>query len=352
VGSDEFAIMLICNADTAGAESRSVTDEVLRRLRTPVRLGDAVIAVEASAGVAIGPCVDPSVSLLSVAQEQLAKAKASIARVESYDARAAVPERQSLAVIAELRHAIEHGDLRLYYQPKMALATGSIVGFEALVRWHHPRRGLLTPDAFVPLAERTGLVRPLATFVVREAARQLAQWRGQGLEVSVSVNLAASNLTDPDLPATIVAALREHGCPPEEMTLEITEGTVMAESERAEAVVRELSEAGLRLSIDDFGTANSSLARLRALPLTEIKLDKAFVMRMATSWEDATIVRSSINLAHDLGLQVVAEGVEDEAVATELRRLGCDVAQGYWLSKPMPAADLGDWLQATESSIA
>jgi diguanylate cyclase (GGDEF)-like protein/PAS domain S-box-containing protein len=352
IGSDEFALLVVSNADVAETEARGLTAEILDHLTTPIRLGEAVVAVEATAGVAIGPCRHRETSLLSVAQRALSEAKASVGRVEVHDVRVGPPEHPSLAVVAELRHAIEHGDLRLCYQPKVVLATGRVCGFEALVRWQHPKRGLLSPDAFVPLAERTGLVRPLASFVVREAVRQLASWRAQGLDVSVSVNLAASNLTDPGLTDTVIDALREHGCPPERVTLEITESTVMIESDRAASVVRQLSEAGVQISIDDFGTANSSLARLRALPLAEIKLDKTFVKDLDTSWEDSTIVRSSINLAHDLGLEVVAEGVESDEVAEELRRMGCDMAQGYWLSRPLTAADSTDWLLTVEARTA
>lgn len=348
VGSDEFSVLFSSNWESAEVEARSLVDAALSLLNTPLHIGEAMLAVEASAGIAIGPATGSSTPMMAAVQEALIRAKKSVARVEVNDLRSAPLRKPSLAVIGELRHAIERGDLRLHYQPKMALQTGQVVGFEALVRWQHPQRGLVSPDEFVPLAEQTGLVRPLAAFVVEQAAHQLAYWREMGFDLFLSVNLAAANLTDPDLPDVVVSALHDHECPADRLTLEITESTVMAETERVNAVVRQLSDAGLELSIDDFGTANSSLARLRALPLSEIKLDKSFVSGVDRQWEDAIIVRSSINLAHDLGLRVVAEGVESAAVADVLRGWGCELAQGYWFSRPMDAFVATRWLMSKE----
>jgi diguanylate cyclase (GGDEF)-like protein/PAS domain S-box-containing protein len=348
VGSDEFSVLFSSAWESAEVEARSLVDAALSLLSTPFHIGEAMLAVEASAGIAIGPATGSSTPMLAAVQEALARAKKSVARVEVNDLRSAPLRKPSLAVVGELRHAIERGDLRLHYQPKMALNTGQVVGFEALVRWQHPHRGLVSPDEFVPLAEQTGLVRPLAAFVVEQAAHQLAYWREMGFDLFLSVNLAAANLTDPDLPDVVVSALRDHACPPDRVTLEITESTVMVETERVNTVVQQLSDAGFELSIDDFGTANSSLARLRALPLSEIKLDKAFVCELDRRWEDATIVRSSINLAHDLGLRVVAEGVESAAVADMLRGWGCELAQGFWFSRPMDAFDATRWLMSKD----
>ncbi|MHB8329175.1 MAG: putative bifunctional diguanylate cyclase/phosphodiesterase, partial [Acidimicrobiales bacterium] len=277
IGSDEFALVLHLHGQDAVAQLGTMADEVLVHLNRPLMLGSAVISVEASIGGIIGrSSASGERELLPAAQTALQRAKGSLGRVQIEDLRTASAPQQRLAVVAELRHAIDHGDLLLHFQPKLALASGRVVGMEALVRWQHPRRGLLFPDSFIPLAGRTGLIRPLTSFVLGEAVRRLKAWRAAGYELSMAVNLAAANLTDLELPTEISALLTMSGLPPSALVLEITEGAVMTDSERTDAVVQELSGAGIELSIDDFGTAHSSLARLRTLPITELKLDKAF----------------------------------------------------------------------------
>jgi len=351
IGSDEFAVLLadVQEPEAATAEAAA---RILKRLAEPIDIEGLSISVEASVGAAIGPGpAHEGAQLVQRAETALGRAKHSLLRSSIDDLRHDRSDNQRLAVVAELRQAIDHGRLRLYYQPKADLRSGRVVGVEALVRWDHPQRGLVAPDDFVPLAERTGLIRPLTSFVLQEAISQLSAWRDAGRQLVMSVNLGAANLTDPDLPGEISKLLFKHGVPARALALEITEGHVMSDVTRTIEVVSELSRLGVELSVDDFGTGYSSLSKLRALPLAEIKLDKTFVLNMTRERDDATIVRSSIELAHNLGLRVVAEGIETRQVADELQRLGCDVGQGYWLSRPQPAQMMTAWLEGAGSVV-
>ncbi len=260
------------------------------------------------------------------------------------------PERDAhsaerLLLVGELRRAIEGGDLRLHYQPKIDLETGRVAGVEALVRWQHRQRGFVAPDEFVPLAERTGLIRPLTMHVLTEATSQCRAWRDAGMELSVAVNLSTHNLVDRHLPEDIEHLLSRFDLPASALELEITESAIMADPARALQVLERLSGMGLGLAIDDFGTGYSSLGYLKRLPVDEIKIDKSFVMNMAVDPADAAIVRSTIELAHNLELTVVAEGVEDGSAREQLRLLGCNTAQGYHFSRPLPAPELARWVQ-------
>jgi diguanylate cyclase (GGDEF)-like protein/PAS domain S-box-containing protein len=350
IGSDDFAVLLAGldgGVDQAVAAVAAMAERVQARLAEPIVLEGLSIGTEASVGAAVVERRAEAVAqLVPRAEGALARAKRSLLRCE-IDAGADEAGRpsQRLAVVAELRQAIDHGRLRLHYQPKADLASGRVVGVEALVRWEHPERGLVPPDHFVPLAERTGLIRPLTTFVLQEAISQLSAWRDAGLPLSLSLNLGAANLTDPDLANEVSRLLFRHGVPPRALALEITEGAVMGDAAGSDEVVRQLSHLGVELCIDDFGTGYSSLGKLRSLPLAEIKLDKSFISQLNASKDDAIIVRSSIELGHNLGLRVVAEGIEDEEVAAALRALGCDQGQGYWLSPPLSPAEMTRWLR-------
>jgi diguanylate cyclase (GGDEF)-like protein/PAS domain S-box-containing protein len=345
-GSDEFAVLL-GHFDEEEGTLGAVAERILDRLAEPMDIGGATISIEATVGIARGPHPDEDATqLIQRASSALGRSKQSLLRYEIDDRPLGPVNRQRLAVIAGLRQAIDHGQLRLHYQPKADLDTGRIVGVEALVRWKHPERGLIPPDEFVPLAERTGLIRPLTSFVLDTAIGQLSHWMRSGVTCGLSVNLGAANLTDPDLPGEIAELLRRNRVPARALTLEITEVAAMTDPTSTDRVVAELGEIGVELSIDDFGTGHSSLAKLRSLPITEIKLDKAFITQMLEQNSDATIVRSSIELAHNLGLRVVAEGIETEEVAAELRFLGCEIGQGYWLSRPQDPAVMGTWLRA------
>ncbi len=250
-----------------------------------------------------------------------------------------------LALTHQLRHAIEQDELRLYFQPVVSFATGRLTHVEALVRWQHPEHGMLPPDQFVPLAEQIGLINALSAWVIDAALRQCAVWRQANQPVSVSINLSARNLHDPQLPQAIVRLLEKHGVPPEQLTIELTESMIMGEPARALETLSQLNQMGVGLSIDDYGTGYSSLAYLKRLPMHELKIDKSFVLDMVADENDAVIVRSTIDLGHNLGLQVVAEGVENREIWERLATLGCDQAQGYYLARPMPAEDLAGWMQ-------
>jgi EAL domain-containing protein (putative c-di-GMP-specific phosphodiesterase class I) len=247
-------------------------------------------------------------------------------------------------MLGDLKRALEHDELELHYQPKASLRSGRVDGVEALVRWRHPERGLVPPMEFIPVAEQTGLIKPLTAWVVDSALRQCRAWQDAGIALSVAVNVSVRNLLDVQLPDSIAELLRKHGLPPQRLELEITESTIVADPVRALDVLTRLHDMGLMLSVDDFGTGYSSLSYLKDLPVRELKIDRKFVNNMADDGDDAFIVRSTIDLGRNLGLQVVAEGVETADVWDHLQRLGCDVAQGYYLSRPLPAADLTKWI--------
>jgi EAL domain-containing protein (putative c-di-GMP-specific phosphodiesterase class I) len=253
-------------------------------------------------------------------------------------------DRDRLKTIEQLRTALTAGQLTCHYQPKCELRTGAVVGVEALVRWQHPDRGLLYPDAFLPLAEQAGLMGSLAGAVLDTAVAQGAAWRDSGLSLPVAVNLSATNLLDASLPGRVADLLRAYRYDPAMLVLEITEDVLMTDPQRAHDVLVRLRALGVGIAIDDYGTGYSSLKYLRTLPVTELKLDRAFVHGLARDPRDEAIVRTTVDLAHSLGIAMVAEGVETAEDWACLARLGCDVAQGYYLSRPIPAAELARWV--------
>jgi EAL domain-containing protein (putative c-di-GMP-specific phosphodiesterase class I) len=252
--------------------------------------------------------------------------------------------RDRLAILSDLRTAIDVDQLVLHYQPKLHCASGELAGVEALVRWQHPQRGLLPPDQFIPLAEQHGLIALLGRRVLADALRQVACWRTLGLVVPVAVNLSMRELLDPELPGEIERLLADWGVEPNLLRVEITETSLMSDPNRARANMQRLCDLGVRLSVDDFGTGYSSLRYLQQLPVDELKIDRSFIKHMVTRDSDFTIVRSTIDLAHGLGLQVVAEGVEDQRTWRQLAEVNCDQAQGYHLGRPVPAEAFTDWL--------
>jgi EAL domain-containing protein (putative c-di-GMP-specific phosphodiesterase class I) len=259
------------------------------------------------------------------------------------------PER--LALVGDLRAAIAAGALELHYQPQVAVGSARVRGVEALVRWPHPEKGLIPPDRFITLAEQTGLIAPLTTWVLGEAVRQCRAWQDAGLLISVSVNLSMWDLFDLALPDRVDQLLRRHEVPASRLRLELTEGTLMADPERTVAVLDRLHALGVGLAVDDFGSGYSSLAYLKRLPVDELKIDKGFVRHLATDTADAAIVASTVGLGHALGLRVVAEGIEDEAAWDQLAAMGCDVAQGYYLARPLPAERLTRWLEESSWTL-
>ena len=350
LGGDEFAVLL-CNVP-----HRGVVAEVATRLHSalerPFDLRGVAINLEASVGVALCPLHGDDVStLLRRADVAMYEAKRSGARIETYDFERDPYSPERLSLLAELRRALDEDELVLHYQPKISLASGRVIGVEALVRWEHPTRGLLPPVEFIPLAERTGMVADLTRWVLDAAVRECAGWRAAGVDLPVAVNLAAGNIVDAGLPDAARATLERYGVPGNRLECEISEHTVMSDPRRAGEVLHRLRDLGIRLSLDDFGQGQSSLSYLKRLPLDEVKIDRSFVLGMANDDDDAAIVRSTIDLARHLRLEVVAEGVETEEVADGLRELRCDIAQGYHFSRPLPVDALREWLVHHEDAI-
>lgn len=343
-GGDEFALFL---PDVAGVgAATNVAARIGAVLEEPFTVEGLRLEIEASIGVALFPDHGSDVdALLQKADVAMYMAKESRTGWELYS-----PERDQhsvrrLALLGDLRTAITRSELVLQYQPKADLEDGRVVGVEALVRWAHPELGMVPPGDFVPLAERSGLIGPLTMYVLEEAMTQSRRWEAEGIRLRVAVNLSARNLHDPSLPSGIGELLERTGMSAEWLDLEITESTIMTDSQRALGVLTKLSEMGLRIAIDDFGTGYSSLAYLSRFPVSELKIDRALIVNIERSEHDAVIVRSTADLARALGLTVVAEGVETAQVWAALQRLGCDLAQGYYVSPPVPADTLTSWLK-------
>jgi diguanylate cyclase (GGDEF)-like protein len=342
LGGDEFAVLL---PTATLADAHQIAARLLELLEEPFSLGGLQLEIDASIGIALSPEHGTDAdTLLRRADVAMYIAKRNGSGHALYSAEQDQHSPMRLALVGELRRAIDQNELSLYFQPKVSLKHSKVLCAEALVRWEHPRHGMLGPDEFVPIAEQTGLIRPLARSVLEAAVRQCNRWRQEGLDLAVAVNLSMRNLHDAEIVDTIRQLLSRWGIPPARLVIEITESSLMADAARAMEVLSRLQEMGVGISIDDFGTGYSSLAYLKRLPVDELKIDKSFVANMARDESDAAIVRSTIGLAHDLGLTVVAEGIEDQATWDLLAELGCDVGQGYYVSRPMPAAALGVWL--------
>jgi diguanylate cyclase (GGDEF)-like protein len=343
LGGDEFGVLL---------PHASVPDHVLRAvdrmqaaIANPVTLQGLSLSLEASIGIALYPDDGKDVeTLLGCADGAMYHAKAEKSGWAFYDSSRVRQDTARLTLIGELRRALEQRELVLYYQPKAGLADGEVHAVEALLRWSHPVRGLVPPDDFIPMAQQTGLIKPLTLYVIDEALRQCRSWQEDGLRLAVAVNLFARNLVDADFPTLVAGLLERWNVEPGLLEFEITESAMLADPTRTKLILEQLSAMGIRLSIDDFGTGYSSLAYLKRLPVSEIKVDRSFVMNMDEDQDDATIVKSTIDLGRNLGLDVVAEGVESEQVWDRLKALGCTTAQGYYLSRPIPAPELRTWL--------
>ena len=350
LGGDEFAVLL---EDAGLDEATSVAKDLRARLAEPFTppagpsaLGSLALHSTVSIGIARFPDDGPDLSaLLRKADIAMYKAKISGAGHHVYNDIDNADGAARLRTVDELQAAITNGQFILHYQPKVDLATGGVHAVEALVRWEHPTRGLLYPEAFLDLVEVSGLMRAITRLVLEIALDQAATWQGQGKQLTIAVNLSASSLVDAALPEEVFAMLAARGVPPAALQLEITEDFLMADRERARKILTRLRNGGVQISIDDYGTGYSSLSYLRDLPVDELKLDQSFVIPMTGDGHAAALVASSIALAHSLGLRMVAEGVETEVAYTELTRLGCDQAQGFFISRPMPAIQLDHWLR-------
>jgi len=349
LGGDEFGILTPVMGDAA--QVLKLADRLHVALHEPCDVGALHLAVGGSVGIAICPThgEDPQL-LLQRADIAMSAAKAGHAGAEIYDATRDDHSRRRLAMVGRLREAIEEGGLSVFYQPKVALASGDVVGVEALARWDDAHHGKVTPDEFIPLAEHTGLIGPLTVAILRQVAAQWRTWASAGIDLEVAVNLSAHSLLDLDFPSRVSEILAEHDMPITQLRLELTEGSVMSDTHRTGSVLQALHDLGCGLSVDDYGTGYSSLSYLKQLPVDELKIDRSFVRDCATDDSDAAIVRSTIDLGRNLGLRVVAEGVEDRPTWEHLAELGCDVAQGYLLSRPLPADQLPAWLARQRSA--
>jgi len=336
LGGDEFAILLPDTQATEDAER--VAKAVLTALATPVIVDGLRLSVEGSVGIAHYPADSMNVDeLMAHADIALYQAKTARGSSRTYSKDHDDSSVSRLTLAAELRTALARDELVLHFQPQHSIADGRLVAAEALVRWHHPQRGLLPPSEFISLAEDSGLAHDFTMYVLSRAIREAASWRDLGTDLHVSVNLSARNLLDPALPSAVASTLQLHALPPSSLVLEITERTMMSELEVVERVLGELRQLGVQLSVDDFGTGYSSMTFLTRTAVNELKVDRNFVSRMTVSESDAAIVRATIELAHGLGVRVVAEGVEDAETLAALHGLRCDIAQGFHLDRPMAA---------------
>jgi len=342
LAGDEFVLMLE-NADEAAA--LRLAQDIQLDFQHPLRMDVHTVDVSAGIGIALHPQHgNDAVQLLERAELAMYVAKQRQCGSLVYTAELDTDSQESLSMLSELRHAIENDELRLYLQPKIDFASGAVVGAEALVRWQHPQRGLVPPMQFIPFAERTGFIRNLSAWVLGASARAWRAMADQGVHLRISVNLSTRDLLDQELPAKIGALIERERVEPAALCLEITESAIMDDPQRALVTLDLLSGMGFKLSIDDFGTGYSSLAYLKRLPVNELKIDKSFVLNMQSDLDDAKIVRSTIELAHNLGLTVVAEGVETAKAWKLLAALGCNEGQGYFMGKPMPYEQFVNWL--------
>jgi len=346
LGGDEFAVLLP-NSEQVEDAWRAA-ERLQHALSEPFRFESLSFEIGASIGIALFPRDgDEAGKLLQNADIAMYNAKKNQTGIGEYDAEQDHHSVRHLAIVGDLRRAIDEGELSLFYQPKVDLKQGTTIGAEALARWTHPEHGFVPPDEFIEVAEETGLIGPLTDWVVETALKQITQWNKQGVVLCLSINLSAKSLHDESLPDMLSNAVKAHQVPHWQLVLEITESAIMVDADRAMAVLERLNDLGFSLSIDDFGTGYSSLGYLSRMPVQELKIDRTFVMDMLDDRNNAVIVRSTIDLAHNLGLKVVAEGIETEAQAAELKALGCDVGQGYLIGKPINAEAFGDWLRET-----
>jgi diguanylate cyclase (GGDEF)-like protein len=348
LGGDEFAVVL---PSTDADHAKQTALKLLKALEDPFVVDDHNLHVGASLGIVFYPDHgEDAFTLLKRADVAMYVAKNNQSGMAIYNPEHDQHSIKNLVLVTELRQAIERENLILYYQPKIDFRTDSVRGVEALVRWNHPKHGYIEPDNFIPLAEYTGLIKPLTSWVLKTAISQYNNWIRDGVDekIVVSVNLSSISLLDPLFSEELEGLIKTSGIKPENIELEITESAVMTDPEQAMETVKQLRALGTKLSIDDFGTGYSSLAYLKRLPVNEIKIDKSFVMNMIADENDEMIVRSTIDLAHNLGLDVIAEGVDSGEVWSKLHELKCDGAQGYHICFPLPAKELIRWLKGRD----
>ncbi len=343
LGGDEFGIVLPDVPDR-GVVTR-IADRLIEELETPVTVEGLALDISGSIGIAVFPeMANDAESLMRRADVAMYAAKETNGGYELYDDELDRHNPQRLTLVGQVRPALEANEFAMYYQPKVRLADGRVAGAEALIRWEHPSLGMVMPDDFIPLVEKTVLLRPLTSYVMEHVLKQWRAWADEGIRIPVSINISTRSLLDQELPAEAAAHLSRWDVPPAFLRMELTESFLMADSGRSAAVLDGLSDVGIGLSVDDFGTGYSSLSYLKRLPIEEIKIDRSFVMQMHVDANDFMIVRATVDLGRNLGLRVVAEGVEDLPTFDRLAEFGCDEAQGYYIARPMPAAEFTRWL--------
>jgi diguanylate cyclase (GGDEF)-like protein/PAS domain S-box-containing protein len=351
IGGDEYAVLL--PAVGSELEAARLARKILTSFESPVEVAGSIFDVTPSIGIAIFPQHgNDAESLHRRADIAMYVAKESMSGYAIYSEKTDRHRTGHLAMAQELRQAIENDQLVLHYQPKAHLRSGLVTRVEALVRWRHPEKGLISPAHFVPLAERTGLIKPMTNKILDVALRQCREWRQLGTPMSVAVNLSTRTLQESFLVDLVLSLLEKWEVEPSYLKLEITESSILSDPDRVIDILESLRKRGVHFSLDDFGTGYSSLSYLSKLPVDEIKIDQSFVKEMVRNGSDAEIVSATINLAHNLGRQVVAEGIEDRETWDMLRDLGCDLGQGYYLSKPLPPDELSRWLSESKMGLA
>ncbi|MDH5435712.1 MAG: EAL domain-containing protein, partial [Gammaproteobacteria bacterium] len=350
LGGDEFAFaFFIANS----YQSMQLIDKILSVVDRPFSVEGFSLDAKGSIGAAIAPDDgETAMTLIRRADIAMYQAKESGGGFGIYDSEKDPHSLEHLTLMTDLRHVIENDQLELFYQPKIDMATEKVIGVEALCRWRHPEQGMISPDVFITMAEQIGMIKPITLWVLYVGINQCKQWHRAGIPLSIAINLSAVLLQDTQLPARIGDALRNENLPPEFLTLEITETAIMNDPARAMDILKQLSAMGVKLSLDDFGTGYTSLAYLKHIPVSEIKIDKSFVMDMLNDADDATIVLSIIQLAHSMNHKIVAEGVEDKEVWGALSALDCDIAQGFYMARPMPVGDLEKWLSESQWGLS
>ena len=344
LGGDEFSILL---NGTEAEEAKRIAANILQGLEEPIVIGDHSLDVRASIGVAGYPADgEDAETLMRHADSAMYAAKRGNLGFAPYEPVHDRFHKEQLSLLSELRRAIEHEELSLAFQPKIDVHTGEVAGVEALVRWQHPERGAVPPTHFIPFAEQTGFIKSITRWVIEAAVEQCGRWIALGMPLKLAVNISAQDLLDPRMPDAILAVLERHRVPTRLFGLEVTESGVMQDPATAIGVLKRLRALGIDIAIDDFGTGYSSLAYVKQLEVTELKIDRSFVRNIVQDPKDRAIVLSTIELAHNLELTVVAEGVEDEASVDVLRKLGCDLIQGFVYSKPLAEREFGDWFAA------
>jgi diguanylate cyclase (GGDEF)-like protein len=342
IGDDEFALLM---PTMNIGHTRLAASKIQSIMEPPFLLDGQQVTVKASIGIALSPQHGTDADrLMQYADGALAVAKRAGSRFIIYDKQEKDSGVSHFSLEAELQGAIGEGELAVYYQPKINVKSRQISGLEALVRWNSPKRGFMPPDEFIPVAEQTGLIQPLTLWVLNAALRQSVAFADKGVDLTIAVNLSPRNLDDAELPALVLRAMDTWGAAPSRLILEITENAIMEDPAHALEILHRFTDMGISISIDDFGTGYSSLAYLKKLPVNELKIDKSFVMNMVEEKDDAMIVRSVIELARNFGLNAVAEGVKNERAWEILADLGCDHAQGYYISPPVPIEKLNKWM--------